>query len=163
MRYIFFYLILLFLSGCSTLSYKSTTGSLDKNQKVAVDAFVNYTETPMAGYRAASIVDAALLQRGFRSTVIHATSADEFSAVEISLQERIQKAKNSGATLLVTGDVIEWRYKTGIDGEPAVSLVLRVYNTETAEVIYSSAGSKNGLGYSSIGVVAQDVVSGMLP
>jgi len=163
MKQIIFFLILIFFAGCSAISYNANQGKLDKNQKIAVDVFSNYTETPMAGYRAASIMDAALLQRGFKSNPMYSMVSDESSNVEISLMERIKKAKNTGASLLATGEVIEWRYKTGIDGEPAVSLVIRVYDTQTAEVIFSSTGSKNGLGYSSIGLVANDVINGMLP
>jgi hypothetical protein len=163
MKQIFFYLILLLFSGCSTLSNNINQGKLDKNQKILVDVFTNYTETPMAGYRAASIIDAVLLQRGFKSSPMYSMVSDESSNLEIPLMERIQKAKNAGASLLATGEVIEWRYKTGIDGEPAVSLVIRVYDTQTSEVIFSSTGSKNGLGYSSIGLVANDVINGMLP
>ncbi|MFH0709592.1 MAG: hypothetical protein V2A75_05240 [Pseudomonadota bacterium] len=163
MQQIIFFFILLLFSGCSTLSYNVNQGKLDKNQKIVVDVFSNYTETPMAGYRAASIMDAALLQRGFKSNPMYSMVSDESSNVETPLTERIQKAKNSGASLLATGEVIEWRYKTGIDGEPAVSLVIRVYDTQTAQVIFSSTGSKNGLGYSSIGLVANDVINGMLP
>ena len=163
MKQIFFYFIILFLSGCSALSYNAHQGKLDKNQKIVVDAFLNYTETPMAGYRAASIMDAALLHRGFKSNIRYSMISDENSNVEIPFLERIQKAKDAGASLLATGEVIEWRYKTGIDGEPAVSLVIRVYDTQTAEVIFSSTGSKNGLGYSSIGIVANDVINEMLP
>lgn len=160
---LFVFLMTLFLfAGCSTILTKNDqNGVLVKNEQIGIDTFVNLTETPMAGNRAASVVNSVLLQKGFKTHLINTALTDEYS--EIPLAERLQKAKSLGLSMLLVGEVIEWRYKTGIDGEPAVSLVARVYDTQSGEVLYSSSGSKNGLGYSSLGIIAHDVIESMFP
>lgn len=151
------------IGGCSTASYNASNTSIPKNKVYAVDVFSNYTETAMAGYRAAAITNAILLGHGYESLIMYDSSDEEFEKNKELLNERIKKAKENGAAFLVSGEVVEWRYKTGIDGEPAVSIIVKIYDTTTSNIIYSCVGSKNGLGYSSVGIVAQDIINRMIP
>lgn len=157
-------MIVVALSGCGSLSTsKGHWGNLAKDGTVGVSTLMNLTETPMAGNRAASLINAVLIQRGYKTVLLDTAMADNDAMSEIALSERLLKAKNHGVMFLLVGEVIEWRYKTGIDGEPAITLVMRVYNTETSEVVYSANGSKSALGYSSLGFVANELIQSMLP
>lgn len=162
MRFLLLTIFMLVLAGCSTVSLTTSAIKLDQKKIMAVDSFVNYTEVPMAGYRAAAMVDVALLNRGYTSKTIYTSPNEEYLKPNAPLNDRLERARKISADYLVSGEVIEWRYKTGIDGEPAVSLVLRVYDVSTGEVVYSASASKSGFGYSSVGVAAQDVIASMI-
>lgn len=162
MRFLILMLFMILMAGCSSITLTTSNAKLDKSRILAVDSFVNYTEVPMAGYRAAALVDAILLNRGYISKTIYTSPNEEYLKPNAPLSDRLEQARKISADYLVSGEVIEWRYKTGIDGEPAVSLVLRVYDVNTAVVVYSATASKSGFGYSSVGVAAQDVIASMI-
>ena len=162
MRFSILILLMILLAGCASVTLTTSNEKLDKSRVMAVDSFINYTEVPMAGYRAAAMVDAVLLNRGYISKTIYTSPNEEYLKPNSPLNDRLEKARKISADYLVSGEVIEWRYKTGIDGEPAVSLVLRVYDVHTGAVVYSASASKSGFGYSSVGVAAQDVIASMI-
>jgi len=62
----------------------------------------------------------------------------------------------------VTGNVIEWRYKTGPDNEPAVGLVLQIIDIKSGEVLWSAAGSRSGWGRESLSGTAQKLLRDLL-
>jgi hypothetical protein len=63
----------------------------------------------------------------------------------------------------LTGAVDEWRYKVGIDGEPAVGLTLQIINlTDGDRVVWSAAGSKSGWSREALSAVAQKLIKDML-
>ncbi|MFX6409724.1 hypothetical protein ABTG43_19290, partial [Acinetobacter baumannii] len=43
----------------------------------------------------------------------------------------IEWAKAQGARYAVTGTVDEWRYKVGVDGEPAVGIALQIVEVDS--------------------------------
>ena len=67
------------------------------------------------------------------------------------------------ADYLVIGNVQEWRYKTGIDGEPVVSYSIKVIDLKTSNIIFNGVGAKSGWGHKSIGVVAQEIANELIP
>lgn len=154
----------IFLFACSSHISKQST-SLYLGKKYAVGSFWNYTETSMAGLRAASIIEGVLAKE--KVTIFSIIDGDE----EFSLSKdkksvidlQLKKAKKLGADYLVTGEVQEWRYKTGIDGEPVVSYTLTILDVETQKVVFSALGAKSAWGHKSIGTVAQEIARNMLP
>lgn len=62
----------------------------------------------------------------------------------------------------MTGTVNEWRYKVGLDGEPAVSVTLKLIDMRNGRVIWSAVGSKMGSSRSSLGNVGQRLIDSML-
>ncbi len=99
----------------------------DRKGVYAVIPFENYTETPLAGYRVASITEGVLKSRGFKVIRVWKYSYNEPSEKE--LRKLFEEAKRK-ADYVVFGTVNEFRYKTGIDGEPAVSITLYVYSVK---------------------------------
>jgi curli biogenesis system outer membrane secretion channel CsgG len=79
-----------------------------------------------------------------------------------TIEEMQQEAQKDGAEYFLTGGVSEWRYKTGIDGEPAVSLRLVLYRTSDLKIIWSATGSDSDWGISSVGTVAQKLIQEMM-
>ncbi|MCX8084613.1 MAG: hypothetical protein N3C60_06835 [Calditerrivibrio sp.] len=133
--------------------------SINKNAKIYVSTFKNNTETYLAGERASNITKTLLKVKGYNVINI----LDEKNVEEKYDIEKIKaSAKNAGADILVTGEVNEWRYKTGIDGEPAVGLSIAFFDINTEKTIYSAIGAKTGWGHESITTIAQKLVNDLL-
>lgn len=149
--------VLLF-GGCSTKALVSTQKTLpiaNKNNTVSLFELNNYTDTPRAGMRAANIVEGMLIAKGF-SVQTH-LKQDLYT-----LQEAQKQAIEDGSSYFLIGGVSEWRYKTGIDGEPAVSLQLTLYTTQDAQPVWSATGADNDWGNASIGSTAQSLIETMM-
>jgi hypothetical protein len=119
----------------------------------------------MAGLKAASIVEGVLSKN--RVVVYSLIEGEE----EISLNKnkkdflnnQLKKAKSLGADYFITGEVQEWRYKIGIDGEPVVSYSIKIIDLKNKERIFSALGAKSAWGHKSIGIVAQEIANELLP
>ncbi len=157
-----------FITGCSSAAITTTTkplpkvytdidGSHQKKRDIKVTLFRlnNYTDTPRAGLRAANIVEGILLSRGYKVKSHLNTKTPSFKKAKKIAQE-------DGSTYFMYGGVSEWRYKTGIDGEPAVSLQISLYKTKNGKLIWSSTGSDNDWGNASIGTTAQNLIQTMM-
>jgi len=121
--------------------------SLDNNQTIGITLVTleNYTDTPRAGMRATNIVKGVLNAKGY-------IVVDNLSDL---------KNNNKKTKYYMRGAVSEWRYKTGIDGEPAVSIRLALYSTQTDKLVWSATGANNDWGNGSIGTTAQSLIEEM--
>ncbi|WP_345981026.1 hypothetical protein [Sulfurimonas sp. HSL3-2] len=156
--------ILLMSVGCSTsiqtkakLSsiYADTNSSTRGDISISVFALKNYTDTPRAGMRASNIVDGVLIANGYKVV-------DHIHDGEKSFNEMRETALKDNSKYFLYGGVSEWRYKTGIDGEPAVSLKCVVYETKTSKVIWSATSSDSDWGNASVGTTAQELIESMI-
>ncbi len=156
--------VLLFLSGCSTHLKKATT-QLPSNKSYLIGSFWNYTETPMAGLRASSIVEGVLSEQKIklRSQIGGSDEMGQDIPKADFLQQQKASAKASGANYLITGEVQEWRYKTGIDGEPVVSYSIKIIKLKDETIAFNGVGAKSGWGHQSIGEVAQEIAQELIP
>ncbi|GAB6077482.1 hypothetical protein [Hydrogenobaculum acidophilum] len=149
---------LLFYSCAGTIKIydKNTTSVWNKNNVYAVLPFINYTETPQAGKRVASLLYAIMISKGYKikDNVMYLKSKN--------LRSMEKKAFKHGANYVVTGTVNEYRYKTGIDGQPAVSISLLVINKDN-KVVWSSTGAKTGFINSSLGKITTELLENMVP
>ncbi len=86
----------------------------------------------MAGLKASSIVESVLSQRGIKLiSLINGVDELESSRSQDKLiQIQKQKAIENNANYLIIGSVQEWRYKTGIDAEPAVSFSIKLLTSK---------------------------------
>ena len=154
----------LYFIGCSSIVNKKNA-QLPNNKTYAIGSFWNYTETPMAGLRAASIVESVVAKEGIQ--LLSLIDGDEKNALSQSklafLTAEKAVAKTKGANYLITGEVQEWRYKTGIDGEPVVSYSVKVIDLNTNNTLFNAVGAKSGWGNKSIGVVAQEIAKELIP
>lgn len=169
----FFYKVLLvvivvIISACSTATivrtqkelpevYKEYNATHDIKKKITVTLFRlnNYTDTPRAGMRASNIIEGILLTKGYIVTS-HITEKTP------TLKKARKIAKKDGSKYFMYGGVSEWRYKTGIDGEPAVSIQCTLYKTKKNKKVWSAIGSDSDWGNASIGTTAQDLLEEML-
>jgi len=157
-------LFLFLLQGCSSVMNKKQV-TLPQHKLYAIGSFWNYTETPMAGLRAASIVEGVMAQHNINiSSMVGSSDQLEKSESKLSfLQNAKKQALQAKANYLITGDVQEWRYKTGIDGEPVVSYSIKIIDLNSDQIVFSAIAAKSGWGHKSIGVVAQEIAQELIP
>ena len=154
----------LFFMGCSSIVHTNKQ-ELPNNKIYAISSFWNYTETPMAGLKAASIVESVLAKENISLlSLIAGNEKESLNQNKISfLKTQVNKAKKLKASYLIMGEVQEWRYKTGIDGEPVVSYSVKVIELNTGNILFNAVGAKSGWGHKSIGIVAQEIAQEIIP
>jgi len=126
-----------------------------KNAKISLFVLSNYTDTPEAGMRATNIIEGMLISKGYHVV-------EHFGVTTLSLEKEAQIAQQDGSDYFFRGGVSEWRYKTGIDGEPAVSFQCTLYDAKTLAVVWSATGADSRWGNDSIGTTAQNLLEQML-
>lgn len=154
--------IFLLSYSCSTVINKSAEGLEKKSKVYTVIPFENNTETPLAGLRVASIVEGVATSKGYNlKSGIYTKEQKEYSYEDIN--RMIGELKSSDIDYVITGSVNEFRYKTGIDGEPAVSITVKIYDVKNSKVVLVNVGSKTGWSHESIATVAQKLINELLP
>jgi len=161
-------MLIVLMMGCSQSTVVKTNNTLpqvyrDYNAthmkkytiKVSLFRLNNYTDTPRAGMRASNIIEGILLTKGYKVTS-HITEKTP------SLKKARKIAKRDGSKYFMYGGVSEWRYKTGIDGEPAVSLQCTLYKTKNAKERWSAIGADSDWGNASVGTTAQHLLNEMM-
>lgn len=154
------------LAGCSTVDYGKSP-ALQRNASWAVLPFDNHTETPMAGRRAEAIATALLQARGVGSVKRYTGSANAADALfapadAASGDAAMAWAREQGAAYALTGAVDEWRYKVGVDGEPAVGVTLHIIDVNTGAALWSGTGGKSGWSREALASVGQKLIRGLL-
>lgn len=123
----------------------------------------NNSETPLAGERLEAIVATLLRARGV-ARVDHAPPpTDPDAAVTMSDRQRsdaaLEWARRHGYVYAVAGSVEEWRHKSGLDGEPAIGLSLRIVRIEDDTVVWSGTTSRTGWTHESVSSTALRAVN----
>lgn len=136
---------------------ENSSAAEQQNSEIIISLFQleNYTDTPRAGMRAANLLEGVLKAKGYK-VISHV------SDLSYSFDKAAKTAKDENAQYFVYGGVSEWRYKTGIDGEPAVSIQLSLYDTENSKLVWSATGSDSDWGNGSIGTTAQELLMEMV-
>lgn len=146
------------IAACSTVAV-SPKPALDRSAKWGLVPFINNTETPQAGLRAESITEGLL--RSTQSLNLQRYPANLNNETLFEPMDRKQQAaartwaKEQGIRYAVSGSVEEWRYKVGVDGEPAVGLTLQVIDIDSGDVLWSAVGSSTGWSREALSAVAQ--------
>jgi polysaccharide biosynthesis protein PelC len=150
------------LMACTTVSSVSGRTTFEPGAKWAMLPMVNQTDTPQAGLSAEAIAEHGLRLRGLRDIAHYplALSRDSlFEPSERRVVDEAQKwAREQGIRYGLTGVVQEWRYKVGIDGEPAVGVTLQVLDLSTGEIVWSASGAKSGWSREALSGVAHKLL-----
>ncbi len=142
-----------FLSGCGDIVNYTPRASIPRDGVIAILPFQNNTDTPLANQKVKNIVANILYSKGFKIKIISLENEDY-----INLKKAYEIANRINTKYFLFGSVNEWRYKTGIEAEPAVSIDFRVIETKGKRVVYNAIGAKNGWSDESLGSVAQKLV-----
>lgn len=153
------------LTGCATLSASRAPG-VDLKAAWVLLPSANNTETPQAGARLDSLTASLLRVHGVENlTVYPATRSGDalFEQADRAAQEKAMAwAKEQQARYAVSGSVDEWRYKVGLDGEPAAGITLTVTDLDSGKVIWSGSAARTGWSREAVSAVAQKAVNELL-
>ena len=153
------------LSACSTLD-RGKPPVLERQAAWVVLPFDNHTEAPLAGNRAEAIALALLHAQGVGKVQRYVpASAQEalFSTGDGQRQqEALEWAREHKARYALTGSVDEWRYKVGVDGEPAAGVTLQIVDVASGETLWSGTGGKSGWSREALSAVAQKLIRDLL-
>jgi len=158
--------LLIALGACAITQHSGGSVALSREAKWALLPVLNHTESPQAGLRAEVITEGLLRARGITSLLRYPPTLSPDSLLdpaERKAQQEAQKwAREQGARYGVLGAVDEWRYKVGVDGEPAVGLSLQVLDLQSGEVLWSGVGAKSGWSREALAAVAQKLIGALL-
>ncbi|CUR47553.1 hypothetical protein ACRYJU_16835 [Alloalcanivorax xenomutans] len=157
---------LVMLTGCGTTHVRGSQDvQLFRDAHWLVLPMVNRTTTPQAGLRAQAITEAVLAQHGVSQVESYRQQDGDGllfeAASEASQRAMTQWASQRDGDYVVSGVVHEWRYKTGVDGEPAVGVMLEIRDGKGA-LLYSGTGSRAGWARQSLGETGQRVIDKLL-
>jgi polysaccharide biosynthesis protein PelC len=161
------------LGGCAAVQStppvqgeKGPVATLAATDSVALLPISNFTDVPQAGLRAESIVEASLRAKGLRALQVYPPALNPetlFEPSERKAQAEAEKwAQSQKIRYAMSGTVTEWRYKVGVDGEPAVGLTLQLKDLSTGQVVWSGSGGKSGWSREALSAVAQKLTRDLL-
>lgn len=165
---------MLFLAGCageSVTRYASPSLGSGAARSVAVLPLANLTTHPNAGQILGEMLHAEL--RGIPSFSLRDNTEawaeltppdQDIEEAALGLRAR-QAGKKLGVDAVVYGSVTEYRYKRGLDEEPAVGVAVRLMDVSTGEVLFTAVVSRiGGCGFfcrDSLSRTAQAVCAGI--
>jgi polysaccharide biosynthesis protein PelC len=155
----------LMMNACGTVRQTSDP-ALTRADKVAVVSIANFTETPDAGKSAAAIAANALRAGGIADVRI--APADSSSNEMFDTPQHadggkaLEWARSQNARYVLSGAVEEWRYKTGVDGEPVVGVTFELIDVSNGAVVWSATGTRTGWSRSALSSVATSLIAKVL-
>lgn len=162
-------LVTLLLGACasSEVTQQAASSPLDRNAKWAMLPIVNHTDVPQAGLRAESIAEVLLRKRGIGNLKRYPPALNSDSLFEPAERKQAEDAlawaHEQGMRYAVTGAVDEWRYRVGIDGEPAVGMTLQVIDLKDNDrVVWSAAGAMSGTSRTALTALAQQLMDKLI-
>ena len=154
------------LAGCATTDTGGTGPVIERNAKWVMLPVLNHTEVPQAGQRAEAITEGLLRAHGVSDltrypAVLNVDTLFEPSERKIMIEAE-KWARIQNARYAIYGAVDEWRYKVGIDGEPAVGVALHIIDLQSNAVVWTGVGGKSGWSREALSAVAQKLIRQLL-
>ncbi len=123
---------------------------------------INFSQTPQAGERAERIAETLLRSKGLKKLRHYPPQEDPNGLPILDEHKRFNTAlawaQANNMRYGVTGSIEEWRYKSGLDGEPAVGASLQVIDIDSGDVLWSASGSRAGWSRASLSGTAHKVL-----
>jgi hypothetical protein len=125
---------------------------------VILAPFANATDDDHAGRAFTGLFAAELARVGLSVVELPPKPATELGEVPVyERSELAQAARRHGASAILAGTAVEFRYKTDLDGDPAAGVVVEVMGPDAGAVLWRASGSNTGIGFTSLTAVAQRV------
>ena len=154
------------LQGCSTLHTTPKTTKLDTSAQWVLVPSINNTETPQAGARLDSITASLLRVNGVNQLSVYQSNNNNESLFDLAdrrnQEQALNAVKSTGAKYAVAASVYEWRYKVGLDGEPAAGVTVNIIDLSTGQVVWSGTAAKTGWSREAVSAIAQKTVDQLL-
>ncbi len=151
---------LLLGAGCATVVHHGgSPTSLIPVERLLLPPFVNATDDDHAGRALTEITGSALVEAGIplyqtEETLIK-SAADKAQGADGRYAEL---ARGAGASHRLIGTVHEYRYKTDLDGDPAVGLTLRLVEVASGRTVWQGTGGNVGYAFASVTSAANKAV-----
>jgi polysaccharide biosynthesis protein PelC len=154
------------LSACAVTQQTQGSLQLRPQDKLALLPVANHTDVPQAGLRAEAILEVSLRAKGLSQLQVYPPELNPenlFEPAERKAQAEAEKwARSQGVRFVVLASVDEWRYKVGVDGEPAVGLAIQVKDLQSQQIVYASSGASTGWSREALTAVAQKLTGKLL-
>lgn len=149
---------ILVLGGCASkeMAVNSSFSDVTREHnitKIFLTPLKNYTDVPMAGLRASNLIEGVLRAKNIAVAI---------PSKKIKMKKICKNSIEKGFRYAMGGGVSEWRYKTGIDGEPAISLQVTLYDCEHKSALWSGTASSDDYWRASVGTTAQSTIESLL-
>ena len=148
-------------SGCATRVVDGDSVTLDSSEKVRLlmPPFFNATNDDHAGRALSELTGSALVDRGIplyqTEELLLSTQGETAAGPDGRYQEL---ANTVGATHLLIGTVHEYRYKTDLDGDPAVGITIRIVDARDGRTVWQGSSSNIGYAFASVTSASQRAV-----
>ncbi|MBS0611176.1 MAG: penicillin-binding protein activator LpoB [Proteobacteria bacterium] len=153
------------LGACSTLD-QGRAPQLERQAGWVVLPFANHTETPLAGQRAEAIAQSLLAAQDVgqvRRAPVSSPQEGLFNAADAQrAEDALTWAREQKLRYALAGSVEEWRYKVGVDGEPAAGVTLQILDVATGDTLWSGSGGQSGWSREALSAVAQKLIRKLL-
>jgi hypothetical protein len=141
--------------------------TLDRRSLWVLLPLSNQSEAAQAGEKAEAILGTLLRARGLSELAPYRPPAEAAGEIpELDDRRRAERAqawaRAQGFTYAVTGSVEEWRYRNGLNGEPAVGLTVMVVDLTANRVAWSASGARAGWGRDTLAGTAQVLLKSLL-
>lgn len=147
--------------GCATVVYDGESGEEEWTEPVRIlmPPFFNATNDDHAGRALTELTGSALVARGIplyqTEELILSTQGETAPGPDGRYQEL---ASTVGASHLLIGTVHEYRYKTDLDGDPAVGITIRLVDAKTGRTVWQGSSSTIGYAFASVTSASQKAV-----
>ncbi|MGI9287318.1 MAG: penicillin-binding protein activator LpoB [Pseudomonadales bacterium] len=158
---IFLIIACMLLTSCA-VNQTERKIEFDKEESWVLLPIINFSQTPQAGERAERIAETLLRSEGLK-TLSHYPSLEDPNGLPILDEQKrfnsaLAWAQDNDMRYGVTGSIEEWRYKSGLDGEPAVGVSLQIIDVGSGDVLWSGSGSRAGWSRESLSGTAHKVL-----
>ena len=150
-------------AGCATVVTRGgSTGTL-RVERLLLPPFVNATDDEHASRALTEMAGSMLIEAGLplfqtEETLLR-SAADKANGPDGRYAEL---ARTVGASHLLIGTVHEYRYKTDLDGDPAVGLTLRLIDAATGQTLWQGSSGNVGYAFASVTSAAQKALRSLL-
>jgi hypothetical protein len=156
-------LLMLGLGACAIQSSQPGV-SLPRSGSWVLLPLVNYSQAPQAGERAEQILYSVLARQGLTPAPYPRASSEELPLLDDGerLQQALQWARQRGASYAISGSVEEWQYKSGLDGEPAIGITLKVIEPASGQILWTASSARAGWSRESLAGAGQRVLEALV-
>lgn len=145
--------------GCSsTVKYSRLASMPSIRGQVLLAPYANATDDDHAARALTEITSAALSREGLYIV----PGKPDLTTQRIDKAATLHEAREQNIDHVVFGTVMEFRYKTDLDGDPAVGISIEIVDSHTGRSLWRGSASNVGIGFSSLTSTAQEVVEDLV-
>lgn len=156
--------VLLGAAGCANVVTTGTSGGdAVAISRLLLPPFINATDDEHAARALTEMTGSALVQAGIplyqTEELVIRTAADQAQGPD---GRYATIARSVGASHLLIGTVHEYRYKTDLDGDPAVGVTMRLVEASTGRTVWQGTSGNVGYAFASVTSASQKAVNHLI-